>query len=211
MLARHRAALGGGPGQQLVGGGAGARHGRGVGAVDEEGRVEVAVAGVAPRGGGQVVARAERARLADEVGQALDRDGDVLAELAAVLGRDRGRDAVAPAPQRTRVGRGGGDEDGARALRQDLAQRLGAARRLGRRALGLGQDHERRGRPELAEREGARGRGRGRLVEDVEDGGAQARGQDVEDRRAAGLRVRVGGHDAHARPRAPARAAATPP
>ena len=146
---------------------------------------------------GRLVAGAERTRRADEVGQALDRDRDVLAELAAVLGGDGERDAVAPAPQRARVAGGRGDQDGPGPRGEHLAQRLGPARRVRGGALGLGQDEERRRRPEVAEREGAGRRRRRPLVEDVEHGGPQAGGQDVEHRRAPGLRVGAGGDDAH--------------
>ena len=161
--------------------------------------MEVAVAGVAPAAVGRSwrapSARVSRTRSTRRSTGTATSSPSLPPCWAATAGRRRRASATARA---CRPGRG--DQDRARPLRQHLAQRLGAARRLGWRALGLGQDQERRRRPEVAEREGARRRGRRALVEDVEHGGPQARGQDVEDRRAAGLRVGAGGDDAHGGP-----------
>ena len=70
--------------------------------VDQERRVEVAVARVPPAAGGELVPRADRERLVDRLGQPVEGDDDVLAHLAASLRlrpRARRRRASARAPR----------------------------------------------------------------------------------------------------------------
>src|SRR5207244_8765179 len=104
---------------------------------DEEGRVDVAVAGVAEREADDVVTLRDLERLACDVAQAVERDGDVLAERAAALREDRERDAAAPAPElrdvRRRLGRVHGDS----VLGERLLQLARDAARLVGGAVGL--------------------------------------------------------------------------
>jgi len=65
----------------------------------EERRVQVAVPGVPPRAGVQPVTHADLDGAEDAFGQAVQRHGDVLAELAALRRGDRDGHAAAPAPQ----------------------------------------------------------------------------------------------------------------
>ena len=70
--------------------------------------------------------RADRSLL-DRLGEPVERDDDVLADLAAALGLDRERDAVAPAPERaTRPALSA--PDGERVLAERLQQLPRAAR-----------------------------------------------------------------------------------
>jgi hypothetical protein len=62
----------------------------GVGPVDHECRVQVAVSGVAPAARGQVVAGTDRLGGGDRLDQPLDGHDDVLGKLAAPRGGDRG-------------------------------------------------------------------------------------------------------------------------
>src|SRR4051812_1642837 len=84
VLAGDRPAELVGAGEELVGGGdrAGARGG--VGAVEQEARVQVAVAGVAPGAGIEAVLGRDGERELDRLAEPLDRDADVFADLAAV-------------------------------------------------------------------------------------------------------------------------------
>src|SRR5207248_354871 len=68
--------------------------------VDHERRMEVAVSGVPPAAGRQPVPRADLERPLDGLGESVQRDDDVLADLAAALRRHRDRHALAPAPER---------------------------------------------------------------------------------------------------------------
>ena len=97
---------------------------------EEERGVDVAVAGVTERQCRHVVARADLERLARDVAQPVERDGDVLAVGAAALREDRERRAAAPAPE---VGDLGG-----------LRRRVHGDRVVGERFLELGR---RRGAP----------------------------------------------------------------
>src|SRR3954468_3518442 len=66
---------------------------------DEEGGVQVAVAGVAPGAGREAVRVADLGQARERVCEPLDRHRHVLAELAAAKRRDRAVHGVAPAPQ----------------------------------------------------------------------------------------------------------------
>src|SRR5687767_2309520 len=68
--------------------------------VEQEGRVEVAVARVAPGAARQAEPATDLERLLDRLGEPVERHGDVLARLATALRTDDQREAVAPAPQR---------------------------------------------------------------------------------------------------------------
>src|SRR5262245_59524952 len=67
---------------------------------DEEGRVQVAVAGMPPAAGGQIVAAADRDGLVDRLGEPVEGNDDVLAHLAAMQRGHGDRDPVAPTPER---------------------------------------------------------------------------------------------------------------
>src|SRR3954468_5635856 len=75
-----------GPGQLLA-----------VAGVEQERGVQVAVARMPPRARLQAMAFAERHDSGDRLGEAVERHGDVLGELAAAARGDRDRHAVAPA------------------------------------------------------------------------------------------------------------------
>ena len=67
---------------------------------DQEGGVQVAVTGVAPAAGLEAVAPADLDDRRDRLPQTLERNDDVLADLAPAPRADGERDAVAPAPER---------------------------------------------------------------------------------------------------------------
>ena len=87
--------------------------------------------------------RADLERLACDVAEAVERDGDVLAEGAAALRKDRERDAAPPAPQPGDFLRIRRSVNGYRVLFECLAQLAGDPSRLVPRAVCLGDHHER--------------------------------------------------------------------
>src|SRR3954469_9534277 len=142
VLAGHRAAQPPREREQLARRLAGPVELAAVAGVDQEGRVQVPVAGVPPAQRLQAVPGADGQRLADRLGEALDGHDDVLADLPAALRADRERDAVAPAPQRVDLARGARRDDRQRSLAERLHQLALHALGLGRRAVGLADDED---------------------------------------------------------------------
>src|SRR5690242_387453 len=110
---------------------------------EEERRMDVAVTRMAERQARDAVADRDLERLARDVAKTVERHRDVLAVRAAALGDDRERDAASPAPElgHLRGVCGRVHRDGV--LRERLAQLARDARRLGPRAVGLRDHHER--------------------------------------------------------------------
>ncbi len=158
--------------------------------------MEVPVAGVAPAAGLEVVAGADLERLLGGFGEPVDRDDDVLAELAAPTGADRVVDAVAPAPE---LGDGAGigrSVDGERAVGEDVDQLLPEGGRLAGRPVRLG-DHDEPGPGRRGERPAGAGAGGGGgerpAVEVLERRRLEAAPEDAGHRSAAGLDVGIRG------------------
>src|SRR5215213_7737130 len=143
VLARDRAAHLRGGREQLGGGGARALQLGWVARVDEERRVQVAVARMAPAAGLQAMAGADLQHGFDRVAEAVEWHDDVLRHLAAALRRYRDRDAVAPAPQRRDLRGARRRMQRERPLAERLVQRGRDRRCLRDRAVGLRYHRER--------------------------------------------------------------------
>jgi hypothetical protein len=144
VLAADRAAERDGHREELAGRRLRALGLAGVARVEQERRVQVAVAGVAPGAGLEPVALADGHGLGDRLGEPVERDGDVLGELAAPPGADRVRHARAPLPQRPHVGRRGRGVEHERVVARRLEQLVARALGLLGRPVGLEQQQEAR-------------------------------------------------------------------
>ena len=99
MLAGDRSAEPQGEREQLFRHARGARDRIRIVPREQIGRVEVAVAGMPPRAGGEAQPCADGERLLDAFREVVERDGDVLARFAAALCVHPQGDAVPPPPQ----------------------------------------------------------------------------------------------------------------
>ena len=104
--------------------------------------MEVAVSGVPPAAGRQPVPRADLERPLDGLRESVQRDDDVLADLAAALRRHRDRHALAPAPERGYLYRGGRHVERLGAVGERLTELGLEPARLAGGAVGLRDHHE---------------------------------------------------------------------
>ncbi len=104
--------------------------------------VDVAVARVTPTACGETMARADLDGCRDNLAQALDRNHDVLADLAATLRGHGQRHAVPPAPELGDLATLGRSMDRERPMSERLGQLLRTGRRLLRATVRLGDEHE---------------------------------------------------------------------
>ena len=147
--------------------------------------MQVAVARVTPAAGPQAVARADLAGALEHLGQAVDRDRDVVGDLRAEQAGDRPGDALAPAGERVEVAARGRDVREQRAGGERLAELRDVGLDLGVAAVGLGE-HEEAGAGGHGDRERGRRGGERGGVDVLERRGLGAAGEHGGDRGAAG-------------------------